>query len=133
MSTHRTLNPTSYPITRRMTPMSIGKRVTLAAVGTLGVAAALGLGGTIQTVAAPSSVPGSAVIALGPCFGPHHEPIPCPGPGQTVDPREGGVGGGGTGGAGGNGSIQEGNDPGGYGGGDYCHPVSDETACHQPD
>jgi hypothetical protein len=132
MSTNRTLNPTGYPIPRAPKPMPINKRVTLAAVGTLGVAAALGLGGTIQAVAALSSVPGSTVIALGECLGPHGKPIPCPGPGGTVS----GPGGGGAGSYGG-GAF--GNDPdpdtppGSWpaeGGGGDC--VGDEIVCHEP-
>jgi hypothetical protein len=117
--------------TRAPKPMATAKRVTLAAVGTLGVAAALGLGGTAQAVAAPSSGPGSTGIALGTCFDWQGRQIACPPPGGSFFPGGGGAG-----------SYDGGASPSdpvpdtppdswpAEGGGGNC--VGDEIVCHDP-
>jgi uncharacterized membrane protein len=91
MNTIHTPDPTRYPIPRASKPMPIGKRVALAAVGTLGVVAALGLGATIEAVAAPSSVPSSTATAAGLCRGPHGRIIACPGGGGEPSFPSGGT------------------------------------------
>ncbi|WP_300579531.1 hypothetical protein [Mycobacterium sp.] len=68
MNTKRTRNPTSYPITRRVKPMSTGKCVTLAAVATIGAGTALGLAGHTGSVlaapAVPIAAPGTSVVVM---------------------------------------------------------------------
>jgi hypothetical protein len=102
------------------------KRVTLAAVGTLGVAAALGLGGMAQAAAAPSSGPGSTVIPLEICFDRLGQQIPCPPPGGTVK----GPGGGGAGSYGGDRFPNDPSGSGGLGGDPDC--LGDEVICRSP-
>ncbi|BBY06942.1 hypothetical protein MNVI_22600 [Mycobacterium noviomagense] len=131
MTTIHTSDRIPYPIPRVPKPIPMGRRVALAAVGTLGVAAALGLGGTIQVGHAPSTVPGSTVTALGPCFGPHRQPIPCPGPGGTVGGTEGYQGSSDTGEN--PGPVQTGNDPGDPSPGGTCIAEMAREGCHQPD
>jgi hypothetical protein len=64
MSTIHIPDPTSYPIARRVKPMSIGKRVTLAAVGTIGVGAALGLA-VFEHTGPVLAAPAAAIVAPG--------------------------------------------------------------------
>jgi hypothetical protein len=153
MSTNRTLNPTSHPITPGVKPMSIGKCLTLAAATTIGVGTALGLtvfersllpasaapivasapqqAGTIQLVTASARVPGSTAFEAGPC-----EPIHGGNPGRlqpfvsappNCDP--GSTAGGTVSGPGGGGTGESGENPGpvetGNGPGDPNTPPSE--------
>jgi hypothetical protein len=131
MTTIHTAGLISYPIPRARKPIPMGRRVAVAAVSTLGVAAVLGLGGTIDVGGTSSSVPGSTVTALGPCFGPHRQPIPCPGSGGTVGGTEGYQGSGDTGEN--PGPVQTGNDPGDPSPGGVCIAEMAREGCQHPD
>jgi hypothetical protein len=132
-------NPT--PCAPKQTP--IGKRIALAAIGTLGVAAALSLGGTIQISGTPLNAPDSTVIAA--CSPPWmHEDQPCvtvpdrdhvnSGPDGGLKGDTGGDQGGGKSDTGENpGPVQTGNDPGDPdtgGGGGSCTNL--DILCHEP-
>jgi hypothetical protein len=142
VNTNHFPDPTGYTIPLEVKPMSIGKRVALAAAGSLVVGAALGLAafahtdalphGAAATIMAPASsanpgpsAPSSSTIAISyPCpTNPPTNPYKSPGTRNPIRPAAwdpcgadgsvSGPDGGGTGNTGVNpGPVETGNDPG---------------------